>query len=241
VNQDLSLSVAGVRDHADARAAIEWVASLGYRAIQLDATMPGLRPRELDRSARRGVASTMRRLGLVFSGLDLWIPPEHFADPARQERAVDAVTAAIQFAADLRDGPLAPVSVAFPPQGADAGINHVRSTAARIGVPIAAFGEIVHQDEDPIGAGIDPAAILAAGGSVTAEVSNAARVLASARLSDWKGSRRIVPGSGTLDVGAYRVALSIAGRPRHIVVDLRDLDDLESAARRARQAWDGSL
>jgi sugar phosphate isomerase/epimerase len=85
----------------DARARIEWAASLGVRALQLDATAPDLRPRELDRSARRDVASLLRRLEVGFAGLDCSIPPGHFADPAHVDRAVKATCEALTLAADL--------------------------------------------------------------------------------------------------------------------------------------------
>lgn len=85
----------------NARARIEWAASLGVRAMQLDATSPGLRPRELDRSARRDVASLLRRLEVGFAGLDLSIPPAHFAEAAHVDRAVKATCEALTLAADL--------------------------------------------------------------------------------------------------------------------------------------------
>ncbi len=85
----------------NARARIEWAAALGVRAMQLDATSPGIRPRELDRSARRDVASLFRRLEVGFAGLDLSIPPAHFADPAHVDRAVKATCDALTLAADL--------------------------------------------------------------------------------------------------------------------------------------------
>jgi sugar phosphate isomerase/epimerase len=83
------------------RARVEWAAVHGVRAVQLDATVPGLRPRELDRSARRDIASLLRRLELAFAGLDLSIPVSHFADPAMLDRAVKATQDAITLAADI--------------------------------------------------------------------------------------------------------------------------------------------
>lgn len=86
---------------AQPRSRIEWASSLGVRAVQLDATMVGLRPRELDRTARRDVASLLRRLELGFAGLDLSIPTSHFTDPATLDRAVRATQEALTLAADI--------------------------------------------------------------------------------------------------------------------------------------------
>jgi hypothetical protein len=83
------------------RARVEWAAAQGVRAVQLDATVAGMRPRELDRSARRDIASLLRRLELGFAGLDLSIPASHFADPATLDRAVKATQEAITLAADI--------------------------------------------------------------------------------------------------------------------------------------------
>src|SRR5690606_31973157 len=66
---------------AGARAAINWAAAAGWRAITLDATAPDTRSRALDNSARRDLASALRRAELAFAGLDLWIPAEHFTRP----------------------------------------------------------------------------------------------------------------------------------------------------------------
>ena len=89
----------------DPRRAIEWVAgfvaSHGVRSIQLDVTMPEVRPRDLDRSGRRDLAALLRRCGLSISGLDLFIPPEHFSDAASEERAVGAAGHASGMLAEL--------------------------------------------------------------------------------------------------------------------------------------------
>ena len=79
MNRPLSLSLAGLTPREgvamEPRAAIEWAAGLGYRAVQLDGAAAGVRARDLDRSGRRDLAALLRRLQLGFSGLDLWIPP----------------------------------------------------------------------------------------------------------------------------------------------------------------------
>ena len=52
-------------------------------AVTLDARRR-LRPRD-PTVTRRDLASLLRRLELSYCGLDLWIPPEHFADAARRQ------------------------------------------------------------------------------------------------------------------------------------------------------------
>ena len=61
----------------------------------------GLRPRELDRSARRDLASVLRRFELELSGVDLWIPPGHFVDGLHSDRAVEAVVEAVRFVVEM--------------------------------------------------------------------------------------------------------------------------------------------
>ena len=92
---------AGASPAQSLRALAPWAAQAGYRDLQLDAAAAGLRPRELGRSARRDLASMLRRSGLGCSGVDLWIPAAHFADPARSDRAVSAVLDALEFAHEL--------------------------------------------------------------------------------------------------------------------------------------------
>lgn len=235
----LSLSLAGLREGpaaAGPREAIEWAAALGYRSIQLDATMLGLRPRDLDRSARRGVASLLKRIGLTLSGLDLWIPPDHLTDPVHQQRAIDAVAAAIGLAVDLRSGAAVSVSLTFP-EKAEVAKSELRSIAARDGITIADFGAVDVLPGDSIGTGLDPAAAMTKGLILSTEVARLAPALASARLSDWNGTRRVCPGRGRLDLLAYGVSLSIAGYTRPLVVDLRDVDRAMECAAEPIAAW----
>lgn len=83
------------------RASLDLAVAIGFRAVQLDATAAGLRPRDLDRSARRDLAATLRRAELTCAGIDLLIPPQHFTDPTHADRAAEALFAAIDLAADL--------------------------------------------------------------------------------------------------------------------------------------------
>ncbi len=103
----MSLGLAALRGFAavrsDPRAPIELAAQAGFRSITLDGAAPQLRPRELDRSARRDLASLCRRLELTISGLDLWIPAGHFIDPKTLDRAANATLEAIDLLGDLTD------------------------------------------------------------------------------------------------------------------------------------------
>lgn len=220
-----------------ARSAIEKVAALGYREVQIDAARPGLRGRELDRSARKDITSLLRRLGLRLSGLDLWIPPSHFSDRALQQRAVDAVLDAIELAADLRAGGGEPVvSIRVAPETQADAIAPIISASEKHGIAVA--------DHDPeshsaLRCGIDPAEVYRAGIDLIKHIT--AKPISSARLSDWNGSRRVLPGSrlGKLDPVAYRAILDVVGYRAPVIVDLRDTDATESAAKEVFDLWGG--
>jgi sugar phosphate isomerase/epimerase len=237
LNQFLSLSLAGLAasDHSsDPRAAVQWAAALGYRAVQLDASAPGIRPRELDRSGRRDLAALLRRLELSFSGLDLWIPPAHFADPAQADRALAATSAALELAADLSRlvaGDGSRVSVTLPEKATPALVESIASAADRVGARIADHQWPLRSGGDgPLGIGIDAATLLAAGADPAAEVSRLPGIPASARFSDFAPGGRVAVGEGRLDVLAYRVALATKGYMRSMVVDLRGVRNQETAA-----------
>jgi sugar phosphate isomerase/epimerase len=242
VQSPLSLSLSGLMPRegvvVDARAAIAWAAGLGYRAVQLDGAATGVRARELDRSGRRDLAALLRRHELAFSGIDLWIPPSHFADAAQMDRAVAATAQALELAADLArlagtDG--AVVSLALSEKTPAATVESLSAAADRVGAMVAdhqwpargaAVGSLV-------GVGIDPTALLATGADPAAEVSRLASAPISARLSDTVAGGRVTPGAGKLDVLAYKVALATKGYGRALVVDLRGVRDQEGAARAA--------
>lgn len=247
--------LAGVHLATDPRAAIEWAASLRYRAVQLDATRPGLRPRELDRSARRDLASLLRRRELSLSGLDLFIPPEHLTDPAQIDRAVAAIAGAAELAADvaaLAPGSIACVSLVLPNDLAADTRDELGVQAARVGALLADFSvDDRHRptptdaptadlpDEHPalsshaVGVGIDPAALILRGHDPIEAVARAGARLFAARLTDAAHSTRIAPGSAgsQLDRTAYAAALSVVGFRGPMVVDLRGVPQPGLAAR----------
>ncbi len=104
--------------------------------------------------------------------------------------------------------------------------------------------------DSPLGIGLDPAAVLLAGGDpvriasssapgATAEAASLPRRLYVARLTDASSIGRVPIGvrGGRLDTLAYGVALVTSGYRSHVVVDVRGLPTPESAARRASEQW----
>lgn len=240
----------------DPRKVIEWIAEIApensVRWIQLDATLAGIRPRDLDRSARRDLAALLRRSGLALSGLDLFIPTKHFEDAATLERALGAVAAACELVDELSRlvDARRVVSVvlpriakrdtsetsAKPEPGSESKPEPVenewtRSIGASItsGVRLAdhAVGEVPRIEG--VFAGVDPATSLLAGLDLMKVVGAAGDRIAAARLSDANDLGRVVVGTGNLDVLAYLVSLHAARFTAPVVLDLRGLKDQTAA------------
>ena len=249
VGPQRSLSLAGLSGaHAlapgGAREQIVESARLGYRAVQLDATAQGVRARDLDRSGRRDLAALLRRLDVGLSGLDLWVPPAHFLDPAKTDRAVGAVTQAVELAAELAScmgtgqggtRGAALVCVTLPEKlGADV-LVHLESAGALRGVRIADHAWPARAMGDgAIGVGFDPAAVIFAGADPVVEVSRLKTAPASARLNDLSPSGRVEPGisEGRLDIQAYEAVLVTRGYHGYLVVDVRGLPEPRAMAKR---------
>lgn len=236
-----SLSIAGLHSHgaegpwrAGPRSAIEWVAGVGFRSIQLDATAPGVRARELDRSGRRDLASTLRRHGLGLTGLDLWVSAEHFAEPAHADRAYAALVAAVGLAGEL-GGLLSagtPVVSVTLPEGFGE-IDSLAASADAAGVVVEDFGPGGEDAARPplIRPGVDTGRLLMRGDPPGKTYARLADRLGSLRLNDADDTGRRPMGAGGLDP-AILLALHqtlTAGLP--IVTDLRGLDNPERAAR----------
>lgn len=223
----------------DPRAALKQAAGLGLRHVQLSATQPGLRPRELDRSARRGLSATLRQLELTCSGIDLWIPSAHFTDAAKVDRAIAALLEGIELAADLGR---VPVSVLLPATGEGVGqaIEAVARAAQRLGVTVADHAA-PPSDHAGIGVGIDPAACLAASLQPDQVVLQNQVRLNAARLSDLltDGLRGPIgdPQRRRLDVAAYKVALSVAAYQRPVVIDARQWNDPMNGIKQTIKQW----
>ncbi len=216
---------------------IHWIASLNYRSIQLDAARAGIRPRQLDRSARRDLAALLSRLELSLAGVDLLIPPTHFQDSETVDRAMAATLEAIHFTAELATlAAAAPILTLELPQDAPQTIDPLTDAAAQQGVTLANIAHPPTAPEDTrsaITAAIDPAAILASG---QAGVDPAQAVLtcpvpiASARLSDLASTGRVAPGAGRLDILAYTVALTTRNYAGPLITDLRNVPNQARAA-----------
>jgi hypothetical protein len=233
----LGLSLCPWRD-VPVREAVALAASLGYRAVQLDATHPEARPRSLDRSGRRDLAALLRRSELELTGLDLWLPPEHLASGADVERASEAVVGAIGLVRELAG--LLPsrtvVSLALPESPHAEAMQAIEAAAEREGVVLANHAWPAPEAGT---VGLDPALVLMAGVSPVKVATTLGSRLASARLSDAGVSGRTpvdAPG-GRLDVSAYAAALAISAPDAPIVADVRYLPDTRAAARQALDAW----
>jgi hypothetical protein len=211
---------------------------VGAAAVHPDATAPGLRPRELDRSARRDLAALLRRQGLAFTGLDLWIPPPHFHDSAHVDRATAALAAAADLAVEI--AALAPSTAHAAPVVCVELPETLHPDAARLlaaGLPcaVADFRRPATPRGPGAAAGFDPAPVLLAGGDPAAELL-ALPAPSTARIADADAGGRCPVGKGRLRISDYQMACAASGA-RPLVLDLRGLDQPEAAARAALSAW----
>ncbi len=247
-----ALALCALRDDATLRvlgprAAIDEAAKMGYRAVALDATAPGLRARDLDRSARRDLASVLRRSELAFCGLDLWVPPEHYASEGHADRASNACTQAIDLAADLAREALGDpvVSITLPRslEGAplalgSAVIRALLDHADRRGVALAdhslPLGEGEQGAASPLSIGVDPAAMLLRGLDPVLDTARWGARVRVARWTDADALSRVAPGltsKGRLDLRAYGAIVVATTGARRLTLDLRGVADPLSHAR----------
>lgn len=233
--------------------AVELLGGVGFAAIQLDVTLPGIRPRELSQRARRDLKALFVRRDQRIAGLDLFVPRKHYQESQRVDRAMAATLAAIELAADL--GRL-PLSLALPVAQMDADLRATLVEAAdRHDVILAVHAEdqieaalswAEEVDLPVLGLAIDPAAVLIGLGDPGKLVHRIGRQLRIGRLSDAtatgaEGISRCPVGQGELDVMAYRLALHLAGRRSEMVVlDVRALADVMSAVVAAQSIWDAA-
>jgi sugar phosphate isomerase/epimerase len=230
------------------RSALDRFAALGFESIQLDATLKGIRSRELSHSGRRDLHALVRRRGARPAGLDCFIPPKHYTSTEHGERALTATREAIELAADL--GHL-PVSLTLPVDELPEAVSRAIVEAADgYDVPLAVHGETEPEalshwleqiDLPTVGAGLDPAAALAAGADPAQAAQQLGPRLMVARLSDWEPSPsggRCAVGQGRLDLAAYRVSVDLAERRKGpIALELRGLNAPLAAAQQAGQRW----
>jgi sugar phosphate isomerase/epimerase len=249
----ISISTAGLSQtqpstSSDPRAVIDFVHAQSVRAIVLDTMIAGFRARELSRSARRDLAASLRRRELDFTGLDLWIPPEHYIDPINAQRAIEAVSQACELSAELaalvgaRSRPI--VSVLLPSDLGQPERQSLSQSAQRVGALIADH-QPDHQPDHTntgIGVGIDPCLVLMNASSPGKAITQAGANLVSARLCDVNAMGRCAVGStgSKLDLKGYAGALVVASlqAPQDwVTLDLRQLPDPVQAIEHARHAW----
>lgn len=226
------------------------IAEQGFGAVQLDATLPGLRPRELDKTARRDLVATAMRSGLTIAGVDFFIPAEHYSDPQHIDRAAQAATAACALAGELGRVPL---SLNLPIANTDpAMVQSVVDHADAHGVTLAIHDEadidgltkwLTEHAPPHVGIGLDPAALLIRDQDPATIAQSMSSHLRVTRLSDASkgqadGGRQVV-GAGSLQVLAYRVSADLAPkRLGPVVLDLRGLASPLAAMRTAKTVWD---
>ena len=219
------------------RGAVDLLVRHGFRAVQLDASLAGVRPRDLSVRARRDLLGLFTRQGIMLAGVDLFIPRRHFLDGNLVDRAMSATLAAIELAADL--GRVA-LSIALPADGlAEDSRSALVQAADGHGIRLAVHAEdqldalqkwADSVDLPVLGVGIDPAALLGGGLDPARQVHRLSTRLAVARVSDVSaptgGGIRCEVGRGELDVTGYRIAVDLARqRSGPVVLDLRGLAD----------------
>jgi sugar phosphate isomerase/epimerase len=227
----------------DFRATIDRVAQTSLRYVQLSATAPGLRPRELDRSARRDLLAILRRHELSVSGIDAWIPPHHLTQAAHVDRAVTAIIQTIELAGDLgrcgvsvllphepdeQSSPKASDPLAALAQPARPALKPIlqtlAATADRLGVMIVDHAAPLQAREN-FALGLDPAAALAQGNDPAQQVIALGSRIGSARLCDLltSGMRGPIgePRTARLDTLNYKTALNVIEYRRPVIIDVR--------------------
>lgn len=241
------------------KSALVKLTEAGFQSVQLDATMAGLRPRDLDRTGRRDLIATLGRRSLRLAGLDLFIPRKHFAEAENMDRAVGAALAGIELAADLGR---VPVSIALPVKSlTDETTRTLAQAADGCDVRLAVHAED-QLDElrawltgigiPAVGAAIDPASLIALGHKPVTVASELGAQLAVARLNDFQitagdegddhvAGVRCAVGEGELNVMNYRVMLDLARhRAGPVVLDLRNMENALQAAEQGLESWNSA-
>lgn len=243
-NTITAVTLAGLGRERTARAWIAWAADAGFRAVVLDAAAPDMRARDLGRSARRELASLLRRHELEFAGFDLWIPPEHLSSPQHLDRAASAVAGAIDLAGEvaaLNMQRQAVVSLTLPDDIAPETLAYVGALATGAGVSIADHHWPPRSDAvlESIGVGFDPAEVILSGGDPQRALIAYAGRLACVRLTDADQAARRTPGAGQLDLDEYRIATHAAQWTGPIIIDARGLASPAEQAVTALRRWTG--
>ncbi|UCD75305.1 MAG: TIM barrel protein [Phycisphaerales bacterium] len=222
------------------RKVLDRLSEQAFRYVQLSAAQPGFRPRELSKSARRDLRATLSRRELRVAGLDLWIPPTHFLDSTSVDRAVDAVSDAIELAADLGRCPLSVTLPSVDEEDCEAVVRELAAHARAFGVQLADH-TLPPARRSGVGVGIDPAAVLSIGEDPASTVASCSLRLISVRLCDLlrSGARGPAgePRDGRLNVRIYRRAIATCEFTRPVVVDMRQWSDPWSGLEKTALAW----
>lgn len=227
------------------------LAKLGFDGVQLDATLSGIRPRELDQRSRQDLLAVLTRNSMRLAGLDCLIPRKDFISVQKVDRAVTAASSAIELAADLGR---VPVSLALPVEQLAQDVKTALLTAADAqGVTLAIHAEdqmdalanwVTDIDEPILGMSMDPASLISSDDDPVQRVEQHGDRLTVGRLSDYRmdTNLRCAVGEGSLDLMSYRLMLDMAkGRTGPVVLDLRGLEYPQKAAVTAMQAWDDAV
>lgn len=237
-----AVSLSGFPRDRTVRMWIDWAADHGFRGVAIDGATPGMRARELNRSARRDLASLLRRRELDFAGVDLWIPAAHFVSPEHQDRAHAATVGAIEFARELASlcgNRGAVVSVSLPHGEAGASLDGLRERALLCDVTLADHVWPPRAATDGLEIGLDPATALLAGADPAVELPRISDRLGCVRLSDANSAGRATVGEGRLDLEAFRMSIVGVNWRSSVLIDVRGLEDCAAGAVRALALWAG--
>lgn len=209
---------------------MDWLARGGLTAAALDAAHPELRPRSLDRSARRDLAATLRRAQLAFAGIDIFVPAAHLAEPASADRALAAILSAIDLAGELRDttaSALPVVAFDLPDVPAPGAVASITSAAERAGVTASTLTG----KHSPLRKALDLDALADTGASSAAVVGALTEsALAQVRWGGPRPERRV-------DLLSVNASLAVRTSPVGVVIDLSRAADPTHALQAAITAW----
>jgi hypothetical protein len=238
----LAATIAPLRAGAGAptmRDALAWMARIGLRGVQFDATAPETRARELPPSARRDLRATLHRNELACAGLDFFIPSAHYTDPVHVSRAFDALVGAIGLGADLGR---VPVTAPMPSDVSVDLRDAVAAEASRLGVQVLLAAENdAFAAPAPFAASVDCAAVLAAGGRPEEVIARLGTKVGGVRVVDLlrSGLRGpiLAPHDSRLDALAVRLAVELAGLPFLPVIDARQWVDPADGISQTVERW----
>lgn len=188
--------------------------------LTLDATAPGFRPRQLDHSARRDLASAIRRAELSLAGVDCFVPTEHLEDAATRDRAASAILAAVELAGQIGS----PRTAFRAPVGVDQEIiESVRVLAERVGVVACCYGGDTALPRAVVADSNDPAEL--------------AQALHGAGVIRWKWP---VAMAGT-EAGVLAPLVATLGYVGTVDLDLSQAGDPESELLMALSRWSQAM